>query len=236
MKHLVIFILAASLFPASSHADLTIVQDVEGAGPVSVMTIKIKGDKARIEPNSQVTTIIDSKTGDMLNLMNDQKKFMRVSAAQAKAAATMALQADPKKQTNEKPPLKPTGRKETINGYEAEEFVCKTPAFTATYWISSKYPNAPEILRQLQTMTPDSWDLTGQGMPDYRDFPGLPLRSVISVEGASITSSLKSVKLDPIPDSEFVPPKDFEEMKMPDINAMLGGKPDAARTAPSPKP
>src|ERR1043166_4939488 len=61
------------LLPA--RADLTIVQKVEGAGQGGEMTIKIKGDKARIDTSPKLTTIIDGKTGEITNLMNDQKKI-----------------------------------------------------------------------------------------------------------------------------------------------------------------
>lgn len=228
--------LALSFLVLSARADLTIVQSVEGAGPVTTMSIKIKGDKARIDATPQVFTIIDSKSGEMLNVMNEQKKFMRISAAQAKAAAAMAMKGDDKKAPVGKAQLKPTGKKETINGYEAEEYTCETPAFKASYWISTKYPNAADIVKQLQAMTPDAWGVTAQGMPDYRDFPGLPLRSRVSLGAQQITSTLVSVKQDPIADAEFAPPKGFEEMKMPDLDAMLGGKANAAPPAASPKP
>ena len=48
---------------SQTFADLTIVQSVEGMGPVSQMTMKIKGDKARIDVSPQMTMIIDAKNG-----------------------------------------------------------------------------------------------------------------------------------------------------------------------------
>jgi len=47
-----------------------------------------------------------------------------------------------------------------------------------------KYLNAAEIVKQLQVMTPDAWGVTAQGIPNYRDFPGLPVRSLVTI-GAS---------------------------------------------------
>ena len=63
----------------SVRADLTIVQKVEGTRESGQMTIKIKGAKARIEATPQVTTIVDTKTGEMTQLMNDQKMVVRIS-------------------------------------------------------------------------------------------------------------------------------------------------------------
>jgi hypothetical protein len=229
MKSLLLPLAALLLLAAPARADLTIVQDVAGAGQINKMTIRIKGDRARIDASPQISTIINSRTGEMLNLMHDQKQFLRISADSAKAVAQMAVQADPEKQSAEKPQLKPTGRKEKINGYEAEEYIAKAPAFTATYWISTTYPGATEIVQQLRAMSPDAWGVSGQGMPDYRDFPGLPLRSTISFGGNEITSTLTSVSQEPLGDSLFMAPPEWTEMKMPDLGNILGGKPETAK-------
>src|SRR5205807_10136560 len=71
----------------SARGDLTIVQRVEGAGQNGDVTVKIKGDKERIDAPSQPTRIIDGKTGEMTDLMNEKKSFVRISAEQMKAAA-----------------------------------------------------------------------------------------------------------------------------------------------------
>src|SRR5437588_4339990 len=71
----------------SARADLTLVQKVEGAGQNGDVTVKIKGDKERIDAPSQPTRIIDGKTGEMTDLMNEKKSFIRISAEQMKAAA-----------------------------------------------------------------------------------------------------------------------------------------------------
>jgi hypothetical protein len=71
-------------------------------------------------------------------------------------------------------------------------------------------------------------------MPDFRDFPGLPIRTQLvmtkeapapekkrtatpSGHGTEITSTITSVSREPISDSEFTVPNDFKEPKLPDI-------------------
>ena len=81
-----------------TRADVTIVQKVEGVGPVAEMTIKIKGDKARIDATPQMTSIVDGKSGEMINLMKDQKVAVRISAEKMKAAAEMVSKFDDKSQ------------------------------------------------------------------------------------------------------------------------------------------
>ena len=205
----------------TAHADLTIVQKVEGAGPISDITIKIKGDKARIEAGPKVITIIDSKTGDITNLLNDQKKVIRISGEKAKAIAEMARKFINKKEVlaqATKP--KATGKKETIDGYETEEYVTDTPNYHATYWIATKYPDYPAILGQMEVMQNGAFESVRKGMPDYRDFPGLPLRSRVKMEGqVEITSTIVSINQNALSESDFAVPAGYEEMKMPNFTS-----------------
>src|SRR5437764_10256425 len=120
----------------SARGDLTIVQRVEGAGQNGDVTVKIKGDKQRIDAPSQPTRIIDGKSGEMTDLISDQKSFVTISAAQIKAAAASMNLSPDKNSTASK--LTPTGKKETINGYETEEYVYETPQFKASFWVAKK--------------------------------------------------------------------------------------------------
>lgn len=216
-------------------ADLTIVQTVEGVGPTAAMTIKIKGDKARINVSPQLTTIIDGKTGEMITLMNDKKTLIRVSAADLKAAAEMFGQ-ETKNTGGAKPKLTSTGKKETISGHETEEYVCETTAFKASYWVAPKYPDGAAILKQLQSLKSEMWNPASANMPDYREFPGLPIKTVVVMGSNQLTSTLTSVKQDSLSDAEFSVPKDFQEKKASDISGLLDeGEEKPAPNSP-PKP
>jgi hypothetical protein len=235
---------ACLLLPA--RADLTIVQKVDGLGGAGEMTMKIKGDKMRIEVSPQITTIFDGKTGELTNLMNDQKTVVRISADKMKAAAEMIEKFNSTKESAEKAKLVPTGKKETINGYETEQYAYDGPSFKATYWIALNYPDGGAILQQLQAIKSEAWNATNTKMPDYRDFPGLPIRthmtmtkqhqgtvsnSAASGSGTEITTTLISIKQDPLSDAEFSVPKDYQEMSMPDI---FGEKKVAPSISPNP--
>jgi Domain of unknown function (DUF4412) len=198
----------------SARADLTIVQRVDGAGPNGEVTVKIKGDKERIDAPSQPTRIIDGKTGEMIDLMNDKKNFVRISAEQMKAAAETINKFDDGKQASAHK-LAPTGKKETINGYETEEFVFETPQFKASFWVATKYPDAAGILKQMQAPVSGAWKPSNMGMPDYTDFAGLPLKTVISVGDNQVATTIMSVKKDSINATDFDIPKDFQELKKP---------------------
>ena len=232
MKASLLCLFVAALLPLMGRADLTMVQQVEGGGPVSVITIKLKGDKARIEA-AQMTTLMDGKTGDIITLMNAQKKFVRISGDKAKAIAEMASKYSGTTATTEKPKPTATGRKEIINGYETEEYVWETPKLKASYWIAPKFPDGPAIMKQLQAATPTLWNDIAKGMLDYHDLPGIALRTKIKMGNKDITSTITSVKQDPLSDAEFSPPADFQELKIPNVKDMSADEP---APAPSVKP
>lgn len=224
MKLLRLFVFLALC--ATARADLTIVQKMDGAEGAHQITFKVKGDKARVEVNPQVTTIIDAKSGDLTTLLNDKKTVMRISGERTKAMAEMAKSFVKDEAPGQALP-KATGRKETISGYETEEYVSDSPKYHATYWIAKSYPNYESILQQMSLLQRGAFASITQGLPDYHALPGLPLRTKIKVPGQDeITSTIESVSLAPVADSEFSVPADYSEMKIPEI---IGGKQTPAK-------
>jgi hypothetical protein len=196
------------------------------------MTIRIKGDKARIDATPQMTAIFDGRTGELINLLNDQKTLVRFSPDKMRAIAGMLKTFSSNKGGSNKPRLTPTGQKEMINGYDTEQYTYEGPDFKAIYWIAPNYPNGAAVLAQLQSIKSELWDAANTKMPDFRDFPGLPIRMRMIVnkenhsgehgEGPSgrpteITSSVTNVSLDSIADNQFTVPPGFKETSLPDI-------------------
>jgi Domain of unknown function (DUF4412) len=222
MKSLYLFGIVSLALLATTRADLTIVQKVDGSDGARRITMKIKGDKARVEVSPQITTIIDAKTGDLTTLLKDKKTVMRISGERAKAMAEMA-----KSFVKEEVPVpavpKATGKKETINGYETVEYVSDSPKYHASYWVSTTYPDYENILKQMAVLQQGAFASITKGLPDYHALPGLPLRTQVKLSGQNeITSTIESLSQLPVPDSEFTAPADYSEMKMPDF---IGGKP-----------
>jgi hypothetical protein len=233
MKNLAI-LSAANLFAClcSARADLTVVQKVEGAGPPSEMTIKIKGDKARMDSTPQMTMLFDGKSGEVVTLMRDQKFAVRMSTEKMRAAAEVANKDGGQKNSSmEKPTLTRTGKTDTVNGYKVEEYTCETPTYKASYWIAPQFPNGTAILKQFEVFKQAIWNPTSTKMPDYHDFPGLPIKTVMSINGMAMTSTITFVSQNPISDAEFAVPADYKETKMPDMGEMMKQQ---SATSPSP--
>jgi len=199
---------------------------------VENMTIKVKGDKARIDTPPHMTAIFDGTTGELINLLNDHKTVVRISPDKMRAIADMVDKFSNNKAGSQKPRLTPTGQKEVINGYDTDQYTYDGPDFKATYWIAPNYPNGAAVLEQLQSIKSEFWDAANTKMPDFRDFPGLPIqmRIIVGKQNAAgghdpsasghpteITSTITGVSLNSIADSEFTVPADFKETKLPDI-------------------
>lgn len=201
----------------SARADLTIVQTVDGAGQVQHITMKVKGDRARVEIGSQLTTIIDSKTGNVINLITEKKVAMTIPGDKARAMAEIA-KAFVKEEAPAQPAPKPTGKKETINGYETQEYVSDSPKFHASYWVAPAYPNYAAILQQMSVLRNGAFASVTKGMPDYGALPGMPMRTHVKTgSDHEITSTIESISVSPLPDTDFTVPAGYSEMKMPDL-------------------
>lgn len=205
-----------------AHADLTIVQKVDGvSGTGNEVTVRIKGDKARVDATPQVSTIVDGKTGEIVTLMKDQKTVVRISAEKMKAAAEMIRKFSNKNGSEGPAKPKATGRKETINGYEAEEYTVDTPFFKAAYWLAPDFPDGAAILKQLRAVKSEIWNSANGKVPDYRDFPALPIKTIMDMGKTKVTTTLVSVSQAPLSEADFAIPPDFQELKTPDIGRLL---------------
>lgn len=233
MKRFALFLVLVAA--TAARADLTIVQKVEMDSTPGEMTIRIKGDKVRVDPAPQVSMITDSKTGDTVTLMHNEKKALRMSGDRMKAAAEMVSKfaggnATPAAQ---RPKLTPIGRTEQVNGMPAQLYTIDTAVGKATYYIATNYPDAPAILKEMQATQPAALASATTNMPDFRDLPGVPLKIEMDGQGRHIVMTLVSIKRDPIPDAEFVVPPGYSDVKMP---ALFGGKNAPANESATPRP
>src|SRR5439155_11287651 len=173
MKTVLCSLILSVSFILPVRADLTIVyastvrpasqtpkdQAAQESGAATNITIKIKGDRARIDASPQVTTIFDGKTGEVITLLNDQKTIVRISSEKMKAVTDMLNKFGSKKAAPEKPKLTPTGQKETVNGYETEQYTYDAPDFKAIYWIAPHYPIGAAILAIRLSINSEFYDV-----------------------------------------------------------------------------
>ena len=208
---------ALFLAAAFARADLTIEQKMESAVLNGNMTMKIKGDNARMDMPSpvggNVTVIMDMKSGDMTTLMHAQKMAMKMNLSDAKKQAEAAQKLagiDPAKV--EKP--KATGTKEKVGEWDTEVYEFNMGGTTGKIWVAKDFPDAQAIKDQMSKLN----NAASAGFdPSKMDVPGMTVKTQITTPVGAMTTTLIKVSQDPVPDTEFVLPPGYTEMKMPTL-------------------
>lgn len=201
---------------AFAHADLTIVQTVEGGGMSGQQTVKIKGEKARADLTQGVSMITDGATGEMITLMHQGRTYLKVPATETKA---MMDQLQKARGNAEPAKLTPTGKKEKIANYDCDIFTASLGTMTATYWVAKDFPNYQLVLDQLQKFQAGSISAMGKGlMPEIKDFPGMMMKTEIDVGGKKITTTFISLKEDNVDPNSFQIPAGYKEISSPSLN------------------
>ena len=97
----------------------------------------------------------------------------------------------------------------------------QVPFYGGTYFPPDPRPGMP-AWTQLLSAIAEAWSTALKGLPNYQDFPGVPIKSQTQVGNEQITTTVTAIKEDNLSDEEFAIPKDFQELKMP---KMFDGKP-----------
>jgi hypothetical protein len=230
MRVLLSVIFPAALFLAAgvtAHADLVIVQKIDSALQSGNMTIKVKDGKARADIAQQVSTITDGSTGETITLMHAQKSYMRMSAERSKALLQQLqkLQGAQPGAGATPPKLTPTGRKEKVDKYDCEVFTWSTGPANVTYWIAKDFPNYAQVNAALEKTQNAGLNAVAKGMlPNSADFPGMPVKTEMTVNGQKVTTTIVSVTEEPVDAVAFEVPKDYKEMAMPAFDLPPPGK------------
>lgn len=191
-------------------ADLIIREKVENSGQTQEATLKLKDTKCRIEAAEKTTVIIDSATGTTTVLLHPQKTYLKITGDQLKAQAEAvknllgnAAQAE----------FKPTGKKETINGFETEEYTVSFGKIQMTVAVAKDFPNYREIVKALFNVQsgPGMEVLQGLSIPPEK-YPGMPIRTVLEILGQKITTTVDSIQETKLADSDFAIPTDYKEL------------------------
>jgi hypothetical protein len=201
---------------AGAHADLILVQKVEGGGQTGEQTIKIKGDKSRTDLAQPVSMITDGATGEIVTLIHQQKTFLKISSAQTHA---MMEQLQKLRPGAEPAKLQPTGKKEKIGDYECEIFTTSAGGLAITYWLAKDFPNFPAVMAQLEKFQSGSISAMGKGLlPELKDFPGMMMKTEMDSGGKKIVNTLLSVKEENVDPAVFNIPAGYHEMSTPTLN------------------
>ena len=215
MKRLLSSFSLLCLSTALAHADLVVVQKMDSAMMKGDVTMKLKGDKARIESTGgpiATTVILDLKSGSMTTLVPAQKMMMKTNMNDLKKMGEAQMKAQGVDLTTLKP--KDTGTKEKVGEWDCEIYeMTMGPTMSVKMWLAKDYPNAKSIAEQMKKLS--SAMSANPAMAEI-NLDGVALKTEMSMPGGmKMTTSVTSIKEDSVADSEFDLPADYKEIQMP---------------------
>jgi len=204
-------------------ADMTVVEKVH-TGPMmgkpaqdSMMTMRIKGNQARIEHSPDTWLLVDLGANMVYTINPAKKSIASVSlngAAQTGDVFSMMAQ-------NMKSTLEAKPGTEVINGYKCQQYHLTTTGgvinLEGTFWIT----------KDVDTKEYAPFRKYGEGilktlkLDDLNKLEGMVIRSNLKINmmGQDITSNseVQSISHEAIPAATFALPKDYtmQELKMP---------------------
>jgi hypothetical protein len=209
------WILACIILPAlSAGADYVIHETVENSGKTDAVTINLKGDKCRVDTGNQTSTLVDPGQKLTTVLLHPQKMYLTLTLEQLSAEAEAVKRALTDKVPNAATSdLQPTGKTETISGYNTEEYSGKVSGLDVSVWIAKDFPNATTITNALTAIqNAPGFDVFRSLEIPADKYPGLPLRTVVELMGQRIVATIDSVEETTLDNSLFAVPAGYQEL------------------------
>ena len=212
MKPILILLLSAAFLPSLARADVTFIQlakSSQAGGNAKEATIKteIKGGMARVDIGPAASILLNLDTADTVSLIHEKKIAVKISGEMAKnIQQQQAMQAGSSPIPDQ--PLTPTGKTETISGFPCEEYQGVAKGKKISIWVTKGQPDAEQALTRLVKMVGDSDPLGA--LIKKESLPGFPVRSTVTdASGRTTTTTVTSLKSDPLPDADFDIPSDY---------------------------
>lgn len=220
MKRQFLALGALLISTALLRADLIVKQKVEGSGQAGDVTIRIKDNKIRADLPRDVSSITDAATGEVITLMHPQKSYLRISPEHTKAMIERMQKLAGANGGAEQPKLQPTGKKEKVGEWETEVFTSKIGGMETSYWIAKDFPNYQRVLESMTKVQQSSLGGLNKSLgPTPKEFPGMPVKTEMSLNGKKITSTITSVEEKPVDPAIFEVPKAYKEISLPPLPA-----------------
>lgn len=209
----VLFSVAALNF---SHAGFEMVQQIEQNGAQGAVnmetTTRAQGDMMRVDVGSEMSTLINTKSKEIVTLIHKQKAFMKVPTEIVAKAEKMA--AEQEATQKDQAGAKATGKTEEINGYKCAEYTQEVSGNKMTYWLTTELKGADMVLSQAKTM--GTFDPFRGSMKGFAGSEGFPIRIEIeSPQMGKMKITTVSIKDATFPASDFAAPADYKAFQMP---------------------
>jgi len=213
-----------ALWVSAVMADLTLVQNLETSampaesGKGSTMTIKIKGQKARIDFSDKlISSIVDLKSKQLFFLDHKQKQVIVMPLDLMQSMLGLSVPETAAGQ--DKSAIQKTGKVQTINGYTCEEYAGSSGGGTTIRcWIANA--SDASAMEPFRVYAQEAFKATSFG--GLAAMKGLIVRSesTVLMNAKPVTSrtELQSLSKAPLADAVFSLPADYTVMGMPSLS------------------
>lgn len=210
IAHAILALLCTATF---ARADWVIVEKHSADGQEKVVTVKIKGEQARVDEGAETSVILDSK--GMTIIMHAQKMIMKPDPATVKAMVDAAAKATGPATTPKAKPVA-TGQKEKVGEWDTEVFTWEGPMGKGRFWVTKAIPKYAELNALNDKLSKAMGNPMANMAPAASDFDGMTVKSELSIMGKTLLTTLQSVKEQDVDAKELTPPAEgYTEMKMP---------------------
>ena len=210
-----LFSLALFASVQSLHADWVIIQKTATDGKDKQMTMKVKDNKIRNDIGKDMSVLVDGNDNSSLVLMHSNKMVMRVSQDAMKTVGTLASSLAGGDNKPSKP--KATGEKVKVGEWDTEVFTWEGKLGTGKFYVARSFPKFEELNKALDQVTKSMSNPMSSLFPQNADFPGMVVKSEMTMMGKATTSELVSATEQPVSADDFKTPEGYQEMKMPKL-------------------
>ena len=212
--------IAALLIVISTHvrADFILENKLENGRVNITSTMKLKGDMVRMDvaagPRGAMSTLIDTKSGDIVQLVHARKMAVKISNASIKqqAEASRKKAGFDASTTPAKP--KATGAKERVGEWNCEIYTWESGMVSARLWVAMDVPKAAEIKAMTAKLNSSGMGALQSELNDA-DLPGVVVKTETKTPSGKSTLTVLSIREVEVDAAELVVPSDYGTMTPP---------------------
>ena len=213
--------LAAALLLSISvlaRADFVLENKLEAGRMTIPATLKMKGDRIRMDvatgPRGATSTIIDTATGEITQLLHARKIAVKMSGAALKEQSEAA-----KKRAGisaDEPAAKPkaTGAKERVGEWDCEIYIWSSGTVSARLWVATNVPKAAELKALTAKLNASGLGSLGSEMGE-EDLPGVVVKTETKLPSGRTTLTVTAIREEEVAASELVVPSDYNTVTPP---------------------
>jgi hypothetical protein len=146
--------------------------------------------------------------------MHDKKMLMRLNMQAMKGVTALAGKflggGDDK-------PARPkaTGEKVKVGDWDTEVYTWEGKIGSAKFYIAMDFPHFADLNKAMDKISKSMSNPMSSMFPNNADFPGMVVKTEMTVMGKATSSQLVSAKEQPVPADDFKGPEGYQEMKLP---------------------